>query len=209
MDTLDNDGDTLIDYTVDPGCNHPLDDTETHDCSDGVDNDRDGSTDSSDTGCVDASDPSERHPSLPCDDGLDNDLDRRVDFLPSGALPFGNYGDRGCQTSLSPSERPQCQDGIDNDGDGVIDFDGGASLDLTPADGTIDLVYNATTPPVAALDPQCSGAPYRGSEAVEEVPGPSGAARLGLFGILLASGIAATSAARRRSRPRQLRLGAS
>ena len=56
-DSIDNDGDGLIDFPSDPGCASPTDNSElnftpTYQCSDGADNDGDGLTDfPSDPGC--------------------------------------------------------------------------------------------------------------------------------------------------------------
>jgi hypothetical protein len=61
-DTLDNDGDTLIDFPADPQCASLNDNTEAPDtqCSDSVDNDSDSLIDfPADTGCADASDNDE------------------------------------------------------------------------------------------------------------------------------------------------------
>src|SRR6476646_9911063 len=55
-DTVDNDGDGLIDYPDDPGCGDPNDESEDSpgkpQCSDGRDNDHDGKIDyPEDPGC--------------------------------------------------------------------------------------------------------------------------------------------------------------
>ena len=114
-------------------------------CSDGIDNDGDGTTDfPADTGCYSATAYSE---SPQCSDGFDNDSDTFIDFPndPSCASPssvleytacsdgFDNDGDTfidfpsdpNCTsaTDLNESATPQqCSDGLDNDGDGAIDF---------------------------------------------------------------------------------------
>jgi hypothetical protein len=55
-DTIDNDGDGLIDWPNDPGCTSKNDQSElgTNECDDGVDNDGDDYIDTSDSGCVSA-----------------------------------------------------------------------------------------------------------------------------------------------------------
>jgi len=67
-DGIDNDGDGIIDFPYEPGCESPLDHDETDtcpgvgcpECADGVDNDGDGLTDwPADPGCSGAGDPSE------------------------------------------------------------------------------------------------------------------------------------------------------
>lgn len=67
-DGIDNDGDGLIDYPLDPDCTSALDDDEaspvtpTPECADGVDNDGDSLIDyPSDSGCSDATDDDERN----------------------------------------------------------------------------------------------------------------------------------------------------
>jgi len=84
-------------------------------CSDGLDNDDDGTIDfSDDLGCANANDLSEKAPvvsgRLECDDGIDNDGDGLVDMT-----------DPGCPTPFSSPENPSCNDGQDNDGDGLTD----------------------------------------------------------------------------------------
>jgi hypothetical protein len=91
-------------------------------CSDGLDNDGDGTKDfPSDLGCSDPQDESEHSTSFACDNGLDDDLDG-----------FTDVDDPGCLLQVSPREDPECDDGLDNDGDGGIDWDGG------PAGGEAD-----------------------------------------------------------------------
>jgi hypothetical protein len=140
-DGVDNDGDGLIDYPQDTGCDSADDLSERsplRPCDDGVDNDGDGLVDVwVDPGCSSALDNSEHSPALPCDDGIDNDGDGAIDTA-----------DLGCRNPSFVSESPACQDGADNDGDGKVDFDGGAS------------VYGS---PIAEPDPQC-GQPYTKQE---------------------------------------------
>ena len=112
-------------------------------CSDGVDNDGDGSIDHpADEGCESSSDTAETNSSYPCDDGLDNDRDAKTDFRVGGA------GDPGCSSSASPTENPECDDESDNDSDGKRDWDGDHTL--FPA------------------DPECAGLAYHNSEAIPE-----------------------------------------
>jgi hypothetical protein len=64
-DGLDNDGDTLIDYPNDTGCDSVIDDDETDifQCNDSIDNDSDGSIDfPADVGCSSATDDDETDP---------------------------------------------------------------------------------------------------------------------------------------------------
>jgi hypothetical protein len=60
-DGVDNDGDGLIDFPTDPGCDSPQDDDERNQCVDGVDNDGDGLVDlPADPGCDSPQDDDER-----------------------------------------------------------------------------------------------------------------------------------------------------
>jgi hypothetical protein len=103
-----------------------------------------------------------------CSNGLDDDGDGLFDledpgcyaaddpFETNAIIPcddgFDSDGDGlvdwpddpGCQLAISLMEDPACDDGLDNDGDTHVDWDGGAG-------GT--------------ADPQCSGKPWRNSEA--------------------------------------------
>jgi cysteine-rich repeat protein len=125
---------------------------EIEPCADGVDNDGDGQTDHpADPGCIDTLDLDEHDPTLPCDDGVDGDGDGLADYSADAEL-----SDPGCKDPAWTTESPQCQDGKNNDGQAGIDFDGGASLDLDPVDGLIDVEFNPATPPVGGPDPQCS-----------------------------------------------------
>jgi hypothetical protein len=84
-DSVDNDGDGLTDFPLDPGCASAADSTETDPslpCDDGIDNDGDGTIDfrsdgvgdpACDTGLSPSEDPE-------CDDGVDNDGDGAVDW---------------------------------------------------------------------------------------------------------------------------------
>jgi MYXO-CTERM domain-containing protein/uncharacterized repeat protein (TIGR01451 family) len=83
-------------------------------CSDGKDNDGDGTTDyPADPGCTSPDDTDETD--VPqCSDGLDNDSDGLIDYP----------NDPSCSSYLDPTEggNPACSDGVDNDGDGKVDF---------------------------------------------------------------------------------------
>ena len=104
-------------------------------CSDGIDNDGDGSVDfPDDPGCADAGDLSEHTLLLVCDDGIDNDGDGDADYP----------GDPGCVHPADDLEGPQCDDDQDNDGDGKIDWDGGSGGGVP--------------------DPECANAPLRNNE---------------------------------------------
>ncbi|HUH04698.1 MAG TPA: MopE-related protein [Kofleriaceae bacterium] len=118
-DGLDNDGDGLIDFPSDPGCDSPTDNSEAStvtECSDSLDNDGANGIDwPIDPSCHSPEDPTED--GVPaCSDGIDNDGDGLIDFP----------ADPDCYGADDPSEDHlrQCQDRIDNDGDGLIDFDG-------------------------------------------------------------------------------------
>jgi len=120
-DGIDNDGDGLIDFPADPGCDSPTDSSENTDasieCMDGTDNEPDGTTDwPEDLSCSDETDTTETgNPA--CSDGIDNDGDGLTDFAAVG-------GDPDCVDANDPTEQamPECQDRVDNDSDGLIDF---------------------------------------------------------------------------------------
>jgi hypothetical protein len=90
-DRVDNDGDGVVDFSADPGCDDAADTTETepnHPCDDGNDNDADGLDDYrpprglGDPGCASLTSPAE---DPECDDMVDNDGDGKVDW-------DGDYG---------------------------------------------------------------------------------------------------------------------
>jgi len=108
-DGEDQDGDGLIDFPDDPGCDDALDPFETSDalpCDDGIDNDGDG--------------------------GADFDPVTYADPGDETMLPAGE-GDPGCGDPTWSTESPECQDGIHNDDDGSMDYDAGLF-----ANGTAD-----------------------------------------------------------------------
>ena len=93
-------------------------------CSDGIDNDRDGKTDfdfisgAGDPNCSTPLDESESPDAPQCSDRRDNDNDGLID----------DFADPDCTDQNDNSEgdasvKPECSDGKDNDGDGKIDFD--------------------------------------------------------------------------------------
>lgn len=119
----DDDEDGLIDFPDDPGCIGAADDFEGPDCSDGIDNNGNGTLDydrdgdgfrdrNADQGCACPTDPSEERQSQ-CQDGCDNDRDGLIDLADPGCLndPEGNQ----------EFNVPHCRDNLDNDGDGRID----------------------------------------------------------------------------------------
>jgi len=92
-------------------------------CTDGIDNDGDGSIDyPADPGCDDESDNDESNPPVAmCSDGRDNDADGFIDYP----------DDPGCFSPLQNSEAddcpdgpdcPLCSNGLDDDGDGLTDY---------------------------------------------------------------------------------------
>ncbi len=80
-DGLDDDGDGLVDWPADLGCDDALDSSEWSDslpCDDGRDNDEDGATDfPDDVGCAG---PLSALENPQCQDGIDNDGDSLVDW---------------------------------------------------------------------------------------------------------------------------------
>jgi len=110
-DGFDNDGDLLVDWPADPGCQDANQSLEDPECDDGIDNDGDTLVDLADPNCTAAWVASEGPPPQ-CDDGIDNDGDTLIDF----------GQDPGCQDALQDFEDPECDDGIDNDGDSFVDL---------------------------------------------------------------------------------------
>ena len=101
-DGIDNDGNGLIDYPFDPGCDSPDDDEEAPPaqlpaCWNLIDDDGDGIIDfPHDPVCVSASDLDETDPVIPpeCADGLDNDGNGEIDYPE----------DIGCYAAGDPDE---------------------------------------------------------------------------------------------------------
>ncbi|MHC4638199.1 MAG: MopE-related protein [Planctomycetota bacterium] len=110
-------GDGNCDSTEDQ-CNCDVDcgtpsSTETN-CTDGIDNDCDGSVDAEDVEdcCIPTA---SREKGRRCSDGVDNDCDGLVDAEDSDC---GDGDDTG-----KPQREKSCSDGVDNDGDGHTDCD--------------------------------------------------------------------------------------
>lgn len=110
-DGLDDDGDGLVDFPADPGCEAFDDDSERGaalPCDDGIDNDGDGNTDLADAGCNNPRWPTE---SPQCSDGINNDpgTDAGIDF-DGGASQNGGVAlaasDPQCSTPSQRSESP-------------------------------------------------------------------------------------------------------
>ena len=125
-------------------------------CSDGIDNDGDGTADyPDDPGCASSVDESENNASVACDNRKDDDGDGLIDFP----------RDPGCLSSSYSLENPQCQDGVNNDGAVGTDFDGGESV-LGPGNGDPN-----------GPDPQCVGKPWKNNEFP---PGGGGSCGIGV-----------------------------
>ncbi|MDQ3370082.1 MAG: hypothetical protein M3680_32090 [Myxococcota bacterium] len=92
-------------------------------CSDGVDNDGDGTTDfPDDLGCMDEFDNTEDSPPMPqCSDGRDNDGDGRTDF-PNDPGCFAAQADDETDDCPSGPACPQCANEQDDDSNGATDF---------------------------------------------------------------------------------------
>ena len=128
-DGADNDGDGVVDFPDDPGCDAADDNSEQSSalvCDNGLDDDSDGLIDvAEDPGCDQPADPSEKGSAIACDDAADNDGDGLVDL-----------DDPGCVEPADTAETDPslvCDDGSDNDGDGLIDAaDAGCDDPLDP-----------------------------------------------------------------------------
>jgi len=153
-----------------PGAEGPFDSAS---CSDGIDNDCDGTTDASDSGCV--------APPEICDDGIDNNGDGLIDCADPQCDGFGfsdvttcgvgacaSTGSTICQNSGAfdtcdplapgaegPFDAASCSDGIDNDCDGATDAsDSGC---VAPPEVCNDGVDNNGDGLADCADPQCDG----------------------------------------------------
>lgn len=180
--------DTLADIN-DPGCHsdsnpnnpgsyNPNDDNETDEpqCSNGKDDDGDGSTDfPADAGCDGPGDNNEKNQ---CSDGVDNgdSEDTLADANDPGCHSDSNPNNPGSYNPQDNDEtdQPQCSNGKDDDGDGSVDFpaDGGCT---GPGDNNEkaqcqDGVDNADAEDTQAdkADPGChsDGNPYNDSSYV-------------------------------------------
>jgi large repetitive protein len=92
-------------------------------CSDGVDNDSDGTIDfPDDLGCEDEDDDTEDSPArTQCDDNRDNDGDGKIDFPNDPGCPARQADDES-DPCPNGAGCPQCGDEQDNDGNGKTDF---------------------------------------------------------------------------------------
>ena len=149
-DGLDDDGDGLVDYPEDPGCDD-FDDTSEHSalltCDDGIDNDGDGLIDfPGDPGCTDGHDDSE---TFSCSDAFPLLGDANGDGAVDGAdysVWADNYGLEGSDFADGDFN---C-DGLVDGADYVLwadNFGGGASAGLGASDASVD-----TDAPAVTLD---------------------------------------------------------
>ncbi|WP_373501476.1 hypothetical protein [Desulfococcus sp.] len=82
-------------------------------CSDGIDNDKDGRIDCADSDCANASNCVAPKTETNCSDGIDNDGDGKVDCADGDCATASNC--------VVPKTETNCSDGIDNDKDGNTD----------------------------------------------------------------------------------------
>lgn len=137
-DGIDNDGDGLVDYPNDPGCESAIDPDETDipACSDGIDNDGDGLIDyPNDPSCSSFLDDDESGEPA-CGNGVDDDGDGLVDFP----------NDPGCEslTDVSEADVPACANGVDDDGDGFADYPSDPGCADAHDDDETDVVATGT-----------------------------------------------------------------
>ncbi|HEU0029254.1 MAG TPA: PPC domain-containing protein [Kofleriaceae bacterium] len=92
-------------------------------CSDGEDNDGDGTIDfPDDLGCTSPSDDSENSPTMPaCNDGRDNDGDGKMDY-PNDPGCFAPQSDDESDNCPDGQGCPECGNGKDDDGNGATDY---------------------------------------------------------------------------------------
>lgn len=171
-DSLDNDGDTLIDMT-DTGCVSISDTTEASSsvaCDDGIDNDTDGLSDMQDTGCMGPLDTAETDAVFACDDGADNDGDTLIDLADPGCEhnPIRN-------NERSPNTGYVCDDGLDNDLDTLTDYPAdtqcaSATADLENPPGSVNICTNSIDDDgdtlIDGADPSCSQTPMNNEKSM-------------------------------------------
>jgi hypothetical protein len=108
-DELDNDGDGYVDCN-DPDClGEGGCETGAEICTDGIDNDGDYLIDCNDQNCLEASNCTGVYVEI-CGDAIDNDMDNLIDCA-----------DPDCAGALNCLSDEVCNDLRDNDGDGLID----------------------------------------------------------------------------------------
>jgi hypothetical protein len=134
-DTLDNDGDTLIDYPNDPGCTSADDDDETDSgqpaCSDTLDNDGDGLFDwPADPGCTSADDDDE---GVPCSDPEGENVSLPSISGDTGNAPVIRNG------SVCTGDVDKFTFLLTEDSSDVRDIQFGATLEMAPDGGNLDL----------------------------------------------------------------------
>jgi hypothetical protein len=135
----DDDGDTLIDYPLDPGCSRREDTDEGEPppagpCANDLDDDDDGLTDyPDDPGCADEEDTDEADPPPPaCANELDDDGDGDADYPADPGCADARDGDEtdGCPGASCPA----CANGDDDDGDGERDYPSDAECESAADD---------------------------------------------------------------------------
>ena len=105
---IDDDGDGLVDFPADPGCQASTSTLENPACDDRIDDDGDGLLDfPADPGCK-AVYSSLENPA--CDDGVDNDLDGAIDW--DGGPAMGTP-DPQCSAAYRDSEARTCGLGVE------------------------------------------------------------------------------------------------
>lgn len=124
FDGIDNDGDELIDFPLDPGCALKLDDDEANPerlpaCANGRDDDLDELIDLEDSGCYAASDEVEDdvRPTPQCSNRYDDDGDGLIDYPQDP-----HCQSKGDLSEFDDGRVSECADQIDNDEDGLSDF---------------------------------------------------------------------------------------
>lgn len=123
---LDDDGDMLVDYPLDPGCMRREDTDEGEpppagECANDVDDDGDGAADyPDDPGCTDEEDDDETDPPpAACANDADDDGDGDIDYPDDPGCESASDAD---ETDGCPGACPACANGMDDDGDGDADY---------------------------------------------------------------------------------------
>ena len=164
LNQIDDDGDGLVDFPHDPGCQSARDEDEglfgqrwgqgvpvnplaTPACADEIDNDGDGFIDyPEDAGCHGRGDldesPTEGPPTA-CEDDRDNDGNGAIDYPDDPTCPSASTSQEGLMITPAPA----CSDGLDNDNDGLID---GADLGCENPKDDQEFFDEATPRPICS-----------------------------------------------------------
>lgn len=134
MNSIDDDGDGMVDCADDDCMGDPVCESPEMTCDDGFDNDANGMIDCLDPNCT--LDPACETGDAECSDGMENDVpsDSAVDCLDDGCDGFDGENGDGTGASCEFGTEVTCDDGFNNDGDlGADCADPDDCPDMAPA----------------------------------------------------------------------------